>query len=350
MSGGGKNQDVSEAEALSQISLLPLKDGESGSVVYKALASGIAGLIESGSLKPGQRLPTVRSLASHLELSPGTVKHAYNVLESRELLFLQQGRGTFVRSAMPQDKKLSRKEQAMEAIDQLFDQLDALQLSRRQIQIFLDLKLRERVSLGSQLNVLLLTESPEERHYMQGCLSRMPFCDFYACPVEDFLFSRINAEDYEAVVCSTDCYPSICRKIREKNIPILPLGLQASPDTLIALSQLSAETRLGILSLSATFGGKMSDSCRIYSQVRETPSRFLFSHMEDFYALHDLDALLMPPDYFASLDEKMRAETREFERRGGQIIVYKIEEESASLAAVQDMLELTLESRLQSVR
>jgi DNA-binding transcriptional regulator YhcF (GntR family) len=78
--------------SLSSRSMLP----ESGQV-----AAALRRRIESGSLGPGVRLPSVRALAGALDLSPNTVAKAYRALE-REGLLVPRGRhGTFVTERFP---------------------------------------------------------------------------------------------------------------------------------------------------------------------------------------------------------------------------------------------------------
>ena len=61
------------------------------------IASTIARLIHEGELAPGDRLPTVRGVASHLEVSPATVSQAWQAL-ARAGLIVSRGRaGSFVR-------------------------------------------------------------------------------------------------------------------------------------------------------------------------------------------------------------------------------------------------------------
>jgi DNA-binding transcriptional MocR family regulator len=67
------------------------------------LANIIAGAIEDGSLSPGKRLPTHRSIAEKYGVALATATRAYNELESRGLIVGEAGRGMFVR-----DQGLSR--------------------------------------------------------------------------------------------------------------------------------------------------------------------------------------------------------------------------------------------------
>jgi len=64
----------------------------------QGIASGIARLITTGDLAPGDRLPTVRELASDLGVSPATVSHAWQTLASTGLIVSRGRSGSFVRS------------------------------------------------------------------------------------------------------------------------------------------------------------------------------------------------------------------------------------------------------------
>jgi DNA-binding transcriptional MocR family regulator len=69
---------------------------ESDSPRYAAIVEALAGDIETGRLKPGDRLPTQRDLADQLGVSIGTVTRAYAAAERRGLVRGEIGRGTFI--------------------------------------------------------------------------------------------------------------------------------------------------------------------------------------------------------------------------------------------------------------
>ena len=62
------------------------------------IATAVARLIASGDLAPGDRLPTVRVLASELGVSPATVSHAWQTLSATGLIVSRGRSGTIVRS------------------------------------------------------------------------------------------------------------------------------------------------------------------------------------------------------------------------------------------------------------
>jgi GntR family transcriptional regulator len=73
-----------------------LIDLHSGVPVYRQLIDQVRSGIASGSLTPGDQLPSVRQLAVDLEINPNTVMRAYRELELGGLLETHQGTGTFI--------------------------------------------------------------------------------------------------------------------------------------------------------------------------------------------------------------------------------------------------------------
>ena len=74
---------------------------KSGVPVHVQLQTQIRHLIDTGSLKPGMQLPTVRQLAGFLRINRNTVARALADLYQDGYLQGQQGRGTFVADRPP---------------------------------------------------------------------------------------------------------------------------------------------------------------------------------------------------------------------------------------------------------
>lgn len=72
----------------------------SGVAFYRQIVDQIAGLVRTGQLLGGERLPSFRDLASDLTVSLITVRRAYSELESAGLVVRKQGLGTFVASSV----------------------------------------------------------------------------------------------------------------------------------------------------------------------------------------------------------------------------------------------------------
>ena len=68
---------------------------------YQQVIEGMAAALERGRLLPGDRVPTVRALASELDLAPNTVARAYRLLEEQGWLVGRGRAGTFVTDRPP---------------------------------------------------------------------------------------------------------------------------------------------------------------------------------------------------------------------------------------------------------
>jgi GntR family transcriptional repressor for pyruvate dehydrogenase complex len=87
--------------------------------ISEEIVEQIKGLISSGDLKPGDRVPSERELASMLGVSRPSVREAIMVLDAMGFLVARQGGGTFVRTltetsiADPLAKLMEKKDPAM---------------------------------------------------------------------------------------------------------------------------------------------------------------------------------------------------------------------------------------------
>jgi GntR family transcriptional regulator len=71
-------------------------DREGDVPVGVQLAWALRGAIESGVLRPGDRLPPLRELADEVGVNPNTLRAAYAKLEADGLIETRHGSGTFV--------------------------------------------------------------------------------------------------------------------------------------------------------------------------------------------------------------------------------------------------------------
>jgi len=76
-------------------------DFRSGIPIYLQVVERIKERIASGWLKPGDQLPTVRSLALELRVNFNTVARSYRILDETGIISTQQGRGTYVLNIPP---------------------------------------------------------------------------------------------------------------------------------------------------------------------------------------------------------------------------------------------------------
>lgn len=71
-------------------------DQRSRTPVYEQIKEQILNLINTGELKPDDKLPSIRQLASDLNLNVNTVKRAFQELEAEKVTYSLLGKGVFV--------------------------------------------------------------------------------------------------------------------------------------------------------------------------------------------------------------------------------------------------------------
>ncbi len=99
--------------------------------LYEDLASHIAALIDAGTLRPGERVPSVRQLCRERHVSPATVMRAYQLLEARGLIETRPRSGYYVsevsqrRAPEPRRARTAARTTRVDVSELVFEILDA---------------------------------------------------------------------------------------------------------------------------------------------------------------------------------------------------------------------------------
>jgi len=72
-----------------------------GVPIYVQIRDQFLHAIGSGTLRPGEQLPTMRQLAVELKVDLNTVRHAYDELEETGAIVVLRARGTYVAERPP---------------------------------------------------------------------------------------------------------------------------------------------------------------------------------------------------------------------------------------------------------
>ena len=100
--------------------------------IYEQIVFEIERYVSLGILKPNEKIPSVRSLASDLGINPNTVKKAYDILESRGVIISNSTKGTYITEKIDgvKDKKIS---DIFEILENHILELEKLGLERCEI-------------------------------------------------------------------------------------------------------------------------------------------------------------------------------------------------------------------------
>ena len=89
--------------------------------IYEQIKDGLKKLIVTGALAPGEKLPSVRALATQLSINPNTIQRAYNELEGEGYIYSIHGKGSF--AADHADPGETRKQELREKIREMAAEL-----------------------------------------------------------------------------------------------------------------------------------------------------------------------------------------------------------------------------------
>lgn len=85
--------------------------------IYEQVRDGLRSLMVTGVLAAGEKLPSVRSLATELAINPNTIQRAYESLEAEGYVYSIPGKGSFAapRTGVDEERR-----------DRLLGQFDSL--------------------------------------------------------------------------------------------------------------------------------------------------------------------------------------------------------------------------------
>ncbi len=309
--------------------------------IYRQLVDSIRAAIKKGILTAGQQLPTVQDMSADLGISIGTIKRAYDELEREGILEKGQGRGTFVKY---KPSPASRKEQAMAAIDALLNDMEEMGLTATEINIFLNLKLRERAEQEQLVKVAMLECSPENLTQIAEQMRQLGGIELHSHLMDSVeAYPYKIGEDMDLVVTSA----AHAREVEELlPVPkrVIRVGLRLTPSCLAEIVKLRKHQVAGILCYSSRFGTLLQSTCGTYAEDITVPEPVTFSpelDVDEF--LQGKDAVLVPKDYERYCTAQTMASLKRFP---GRLIECAYEMDEGSVLYLQEKIKRILESKI----
>jgi GntR family transcriptional regulator len=108
----------------------------SGVPLYLQLMDQVKHAIETGAVKAGDQLPTIRKLAETLVMNPNTVVRAYRELQHEGIIELKHGSGAFISESITGRTRVTRKAQAI--VQSALERLAELGLTEEEIRRLLE--------------------------------------------------------------------------------------------------------------------------------------------------------------------------------------------------------------------
>ncbi len=264
--------------------------------IYQQIVDSVRAAVNKGILSGGEQLPTVQELSRQLNIARGTITRAYDALERDGLIEKVQGRGTFVRNL--RENSGSRKEQAMEAIDELLNKLEKIGFSPAEMGIYLNLKLQERAQLQAYVKIAVVECNPENLSQMVKQLQNIPYTEIYSYLLEGLVRYPYKLEEDMDLILTTAAHAQELERILPVKTRVTPVALRLDPDCVVQLIRQRDWQGVGILCESQRFGQLLQSTCKLYAEDAQVPEPVLLTQdlNLDGY-LQDKHTVLMPKDY-----------------------------------------------------
>ena len=307
--------------------------------IYQQIVDCISRDILNGTLPPGHRLPTVRDLAEDSGVSRGTVKHAYDRLEQLGFIEMTQGRGTFV-SERQNSETASKKDQAMQAIDEMLDEMLGLSFTLRDIRIFFDLKMREREEQLPCVRIGAVDCNPEALSVILGQLST-----FQGVEIQQFLLESVLRDpeqldrELDLIVTTTTHYADLEYKA-PRGVPLMRMALSVTPGTVLKLARLDSGVKAGVVAASNRFASIVLNGLGKFSALSRQPDISLFGDkagLEGFAA--GKDTLIVPAGHHMYCSNEEEEVLARFAEAGKTIIGYEYQIDRGSFLYIGEQIE-----------
>lgn len=102
-----------------------------GRPIYEQVKEGLRQLVISGAIRPGDKLPSVRSMAAQLAINPNTIQKAYEALEQEGYVYSIPGKGSFAADRSEVEDK--RREELLSQLSKLVQELRFLGVTDEEI-------------------------------------------------------------------------------------------------------------------------------------------------------------------------------------------------------------------------
>ena len=309
--------------------------------IYQQLVDAIATAIKKGVLESGKKLPTVQEVTEKLGIARGTIKRAYDELERAGLIEKVQGRGTFVSFRLIDSS--SRKEQAMAAIEEMLNRLENMGFSPAEINIFLNLKLRERSEEEAQVKVAIVECNPENLSQMSDQLRHIPGVNLWSFLLEKIQQYPYKLNDEFDLIVATSSHIKYLEEVLPTKRKLVCVALRASASWLSRIIRLHHGERVGIIAYSSRFGELLYKECESYVE-----SAIIYRPIcpetegEVMEYLKDKDVVLVPESYEKYFKPAIAEEIR---RLGRDAVECHYEMDEGSLLYLESKIKRMLEEK-----
>ena len=308
--------------------------------IYRQLVDQINAEIRSGVLPTGTQLPTVREMAEQMHLSCGTVKRVYDRLQEMGDIEMTRRRGTFVKYV--REDRDSRKVMAMTAIDRMIRSLTDLNFSPAEIQIFLNLKMREWGLKWSGVRIAMITDCLELAPSLERQLSGIGNVRVSVCQLRQLREYPYSVDEQSDVILASARDGQRLQSILPDSAKLIKVAFALQSGSAYALAMQSGGT-LGTVCTGTEFAdlvaGQLPEEVRRRMRVLRADNA---AAREAFF--DGLDAVIVAPDWDSYCDAEL-CHRLDVYRSGGRLTLFDYRIDEGSMIYLEERINRIRDER-----
>ena len=316
--------------------------------LYRQIVEQVLQQIKDGILKPGDRLPTERELASQLQVARGTIQKAYRELSDNNIIEVIQGSGSYVYN----DKSLYDAEQrklALELIGSTLDKLESWNLSSKEIALLVRMSLARRAPSEALVRIALVDCNPESLAIFKRQLNYIPSIAISAFLIDTIILDDDPGQfltDYDLVFTTVTHYELLERALRPAGIKPIPVDVAPSRQTIVGISTLPPDCSVGILCQSNKFANLIAQQYALFRGSDESlPIHFDSSISSSLRFMRKFDAVIASPD-LPLLDPSVSGPAiEEYLASGKKLIIFDYMIIRGSMIRIEELIDSCMQSK-----
>jgi DNA-binding transcriptional regulator YhcF (GntR family) len=234
--------------------------------VHAQLKAQLVYLIQSGQMRPGTQLPTVRQLAGFLRVNRNTVSKVFSEMQREGHISCEPGRGTFVSAAKAKsESKVESMHKLLAVVDEALDRAGKLGFSPEEL--FLTLYARTQASPATpggerDVKALFIECSLPELKLFSEELKKELSIQVDSMLVGDF--PKTVGKDLESLrrygLIITTFYHirEVQSLLEDSGLEVVALMVDTSLETLMRLTSLPEGTKVGVACTTAAGAENMN--------------------------------------------------------------------------------------------
>ncbi|MEA1939730.1 MAG: GntR family transcriptional regulator, partial [Candidatus Caldatribacteriota bacterium] len=260
-------------------------DKESGIPLYLQIKYQVKKLLENGSLKKNEKLPTERELSENLSVSRNTVSMAYKELVLENVLLSNPGRGTFINPKIFIPSKIKtddNKAKLTEIIDAAINEALELNFELNEFKKIVNKRIEEKEKLLKNINIAFIECNQEQLHFFAKGIelgmgvSIIPILidEMYNEPDE----FRKKLESIDLIVTTFFHFDEVKKQLANKKQRVLAIALDPLMETMVNIAHLSSkEKTIGLVCITDKFAQRIFQSIR-KAGIKYKNFKFSISH------------------------------------------------------------------------